>query len=191
MDSADNASVTLNDVTLSASDKERALSIYASPDADIDINGSDISANMYALNLASDSPNANISVDNSTVTGWCAVQSWSPDLTFRAEGSTLIGNNKWSGTSNAFATIVVNAPAVNNKFVFKNCTIEANQYGDQPQWFALFRTSATMIFENCKFKMNGTEVIDLQDIVNNFAFTTQEIIDNSTLVINGETILPQ
>ena len=192
LDGANDASVTLNDVVVDAAGKERAVSIYGSEDVEVNVNGSEVIAQKYAINLASNSPNAEINIQNSSITGWCAIQSWSPDATINVQNSTLTGINQWSGTSNAFGTIVVNAPATGNTFTFTNCRIESEQLGDQPQWFILLKQGATLIFENCTFVYNGQE-LTMDDLYENFndyiAFTSYEAIENTHLVINGETIL--
>ena len=193
IDEADGSSVTLNDVKVDAANKERAISIWGSDDVEVNVNGSEVEAIKYAINIAGSNDNVELNIDNSTVTGWCAFQSWSPNSVINVNNSTLIGNNQWSGTSNAFGTIVINEGATGNVITIRNSRIEANQYGDQKQWFVLFKDAATVIFEDCTFWKNGTEItmdeIFSSNFGNYFAFTSQAAIDGSHLVINGETVL--
>lgn len=195
VDTAANASITLNGVTVDASDKERAVSIYGSDNVKLNIDDSSLSSDKYTINLASNSSDAKINIANTTVTGWCAVQTWSANATINVENSTLIGlNDKGYNAAgwNNFSTIVINEPANGSVITVKNSRIEANQTTGNKQTFLSFRAAsgATVVFENCTFWKDGTQITDLQEIVNNIQFTSQAAIDNSHLTINGVVVLP-
>ena len=195
IDTANTASVELNGVTVDAADKERAVSIYGSEDVEISINGSDVVANKYAINLASNSPNAEINIENSTVTGWCAVQTWSTNAEINISNSTLIGNNTFTYNAegwNNFSTIVINEPAAGSVITIRNSRIEANQTTGNKQTFVSFRagSGATVVFDNCTFWKDGVEITDMEEIVNNITFTSWDAINNSHLTINGVTVFP-
>ena len=194
LDTAPGASVTLNDVKVDAGNKERGVSLYNSENAEVNVNSSELDADYYTVNIASNCPNTELNVENSTITGWCAFQTWSANVTINVNNSTLIGLNDKSYNAegwNDFSTIVINEPAQGSVITIRNSRIEANQTTGNKQTFVSFRAAsgATVIFENCTFWKDGVEITDLQEIVNNIQFTSQDAIDNSHLTINGVTIL--
>ena len=194
LDTAEGASVTLNDVVVDAADKERAVSVYDSPNAEIVINSSTLDSDYYTVNISSGSPGTTLDVDNSKITGWCAFQTWSSDVMINVNNSTLIGLNDKAYNAagwNNFSTIVINEPAEGSVIVVRNSRIEANATTGNEQTFLSFRAAngATVIFENCTFWKNGVEITDLQEIVDNIHFISQAAIDNSHLTINGVTVL--
>ncbi|MBO4933689.1 MAG: hypothetical protein J5441_00760 [Clostridia bacterium] len=194
IDTAPGASVTLNDVKVDAGDKERGVSLYNSENAEVSVNSSELDADYYTVNVASNCPNAELNVENSKITGWCAFQTWSANVTINVNNSTLIGLNDKTYNAdgwNNFSTIVINEPAQGSVITVRNSRIEANQTTGNKQTFVSFRAAsgATVIFENCTFWKDGVQITDMQEIVNNIQFTSQAAIDNSHLTINGVTIL--
>ena len=194
LDTAEGASVTLNDVVVDAADKERAISVYNSPNAEIDINSSTLDADYYTVNVASNAPGTTLNVENTTITGWCAFQTWSSNVEINVDNSTLIGlNNKPYNAAgwNNFSTIVINEPAQGSVITIRNSRIEANATTGNKQTFVSFRAAsgATVIFENCTFWKDGVEITDLQEIVSNINFTSWDAVNNSHLTINGVTVL--
>ena len=120
---------------------------------------------------------------------------WSKNATINVNNSTLVGNNTFTYNAdgwNNFSTIVINEPADGSVITIRNSRIEANQTTGNKQTFCSFRATdgATVVFDNCTFWKDGVEITDIQEIVDNFSFTSQEAIDNSHLTINGEVVLP-
>ena len=130
----------------------------------------EVSASYYAINVYEDANHAynpEITVRNTTlknVSGYCAINIWAQGTKATFENSTLIGVNKWSGTSDDFATIVlVNDKAADNAknstLAFTNCTIKAVMQGTAIEYLLDARASgAKATFDGCKFFVNGTEV---------------------------------
>ena len=156
---AEPITVTLNNVDLNGPTQgtyTRGISIYDVPKVKVVMDNCSLSANYYAINLASAAPNAEIVVKNTTLTGWCAFQTHSPYSNVTFENCTLIGlNDKGFNADgwNDFATVVVNGYSEGNPdpdgahggtFTFKNCRIEANQTTGNTQYLLSVRAKNTM-----------------------------------------------
>ena len=121
-----------------------------------------ISADHYALNIASNAVAPKVTVRNSTfegIDGYCAFQTFTAGTVATFENCTLVGNNKWSGNDDDFATLVINTTANESELTFKNCRIEANEQGTANEYLLDVRVSdASVTFDGCKFFVNGAEV---------------------------------
>ena len=189
---AEPITVTLNNVDLNGPTQgtyTRGISIYDVPKVKVVMDNCSLSANYYAINLASAAPNAEIVVKNTTLTGWCAFQTHSPYSNVTFENCTLIGlNDKGFNADgwNNFATVVVNGYSEGNPdpdgahggtFTFKNCRIEANQTTGNTQYLLSVRAkNTTLIAENCSFYVDGTE-ISIEDVPN-YVSVYPEVIDS-------------
>ena len=189
---AEPITVTLNNVDLNGPTQgtyTRGISIYDVPKVKVVMDNCSLSANYYAINLASAAPNAEIVVKNTTLTGWCAFQTHSPYSNVTFENCTLIGlNDKGFNADgwNNFATVVVNGYSGGNPdpdgahggtFTFKNCRIEANQTTGNTQYLLSVRAkNTTLIAENCSFYVDGTE-ISIEDVPN-YVSVYPEVIDS-------------
>lgn len=189
---AEPITVTLNNVDLNGPTQgtyTRGISIYDVPKVKVVMDNCSLSANYYAINLASAAPNAEIVVKNTTLTGWCAFQTHSPYSNVTFENCTLIGlNDKGFNADgwNDFATVVVNGYSEGNPdpdgahggtFTFKNCRIEANQTTGNTQYLLSVRAkNTTLIAENCSFYVDGTEV-SIEDVPN-YVSVYPEVIDS-------------
>jgi len=189
---AEPITVTLNNVDLNGPTQgtyTRGISIYDVPKVKVVMDNCSLSANYYAINLASAAPNAEIVVKNTTLTGWCAFQTHSPYSNVTFENCTLIGlNDKGFNADgwNNFATVVVNGYSEGNPdpdgahggtFTFKNCRIEANQTTGNTQYLLSVRAkNTTLIAENCSFYVDGTEV-SIEDVPN-YVSVYPEVIDS-------------
>ena len=189
---AEPITVTLNNVDLNGPTQgtyTRGISIYDVPKVKVVVDNCSLSANYYAINLASAAPNAEIVVKNTTLTGWCAFQTHSPYSNVTFENCTLIGlNDKGFNADgwNDFATVVVNGYSEGNPdpdgahggtFTFKNCRIEANQTTGNTQYLLSVRAkNTTLIAENCSFYVDGTEV-SIEDVPN-YVSVYPEVIDS-------------
>lgn len=142
----------------------RAINVYSTKNYTVTLDNCNVSANHYALNIAAQNENTNVIVRNSTLTGYAAIQTYSPNTNATFDTCTLIGVNTWSGSTDDFATIVFGASASNSKMSFKNCTIEANHSGTASEKFldvqgsTTYASNAVVTFENCKFYDNGDDV---------------------------------
>ncbi len=158
-DNSEPVTLTLSGVEIDGSDIERGVSVYGNEGVSIVVDNCSISADHYALNIASNNTDAKVIVRNSTLTGYSAFQTWSADTNATFENCTLIGNNKWSGGTDDYAAIVIVNTAENSTLTFKNCRIEANEQGTASEALLSARaTGATVTFDGCKFFVNGTEV---------------------------------
>ena len=174
MDNTEDVTVTLVGVKLDAADKERGISFYNnSGDLDVTIIDCEITANYYGVNVASQNDKATLNIKDSTLTGYCAFQTHSPNTVATFDNCVLEGVNKWYNnaeypTANNFATIVVNSLANNSTLTFNNCTIIATEQESATapagQWSATQAhiednaTGTTINWNNCTFIKNGVEV---------------------------------
>ena len=142
----------------------RGISVYGTQNVTIVVDNSSVSANYYALNIASANENVKVVVKNTTITGWCAFQTWSAGTKATFENCTLIGNNDKTYNAdgwNNFATVVINEGTTNVELTFKDCRIEANQTTGNKQYLMSVRASgAKVTMDGCTFFANGTEIAD-------------------------------
>ena len=157
IDGVEDVTLNLVDVDIDASDKERGVSVYDAPGTEINVVDSTVSASMYSINIASNSPGSVVNVkDSNMVSGWCGVQTWSANSTINIENSTIAGiNDKGYNADgwNNFSTIVINEPATNSTINIKNSKIIAqveNQgTAEEPKYnkqtFLSFRSTYTTV----------------------------------------------
>ena len=142
----------------------RGISVYGTQNVTIVVDNSSVSANYYALNIASENENVKVVVKNTTLTGWCAFQTWSAGTRATFENCTLIGLNDKTYNAdgwNNFATVVINTDTTNVELTFKDCRIEANQTTGNKQYLMSVRASgAKVTMDGCTFFANGTEIAD-------------------------------
>lgn len=175
-DNTEPVTLTLSGVDIDGSDLERGISVYGNADVTIVIDNCSVSADHYSLNIASENTNANVVIRNSTLIGYSGFQTWSSNTKATFENCTLIGSNKWSGTSDDYATIVVVAGAENAELTFKNCRIEANELGTaSEQLLSVREAGASVTFNGCTFFVNGTEVTGA-DIQNNMSVKSDTVL---------------
>ena len=118
-----------------------------------------IESHYYAINTtSSNSGNIEIVIRNSTISGWAALNVWSNvNVTF--ENCTIVGT---AISAESFGAIVVNTDATGSTFNFKNCTIETNNVAEGSGMKMInVRADSTFTFEGCTFKVNGEEVSEL------------------------------
>ena len=140
----------------------RGVSVYGNSDVTIVADNSSVSANYYALNIASANDNVKATIRNTTLTGWCAFQTWSAGTKATFENCTLIGNNDKTYNAdgwNNFATVVINEGTTGVELTFNNCRIEANQTTGNKQYLLSVRASgAKVTLNNCTFFADGSEI---------------------------------
>ena len=153
---------------------------------------SSVSANYYALNIAGENDNVTATIRNTTLTGWCAFQTWSAGTKATFENCTLIGNNDKTYNAdgwNNFATVVINEDTTNVELTFKDCRIEANQTTGNKQYLMSVRASGAKVnLDGCTFFANGTEIADedLGNYLNIYSVASDLVltIDGSVIPIN-------
>ena len=109
----------------------RGISTYQQDTDTINVaieNGSEISDCYYPLNIAGDGY-ANVTITNSTLSGYCALNTWGTNNTISVSGSTLVGNNYYDGTSDHFSVIPQN-PNAEFTLSLTDCEIYAYQHSD-------------------------------------------------------------
>jgi len=174
MDNTADVTVTLVDVKLDAADKERGISFYNnSGDLDVTIIDCEITARHYGVNVAGQNAKATLNIKDSTLTGYCAFQTYSPNTVATFDNCVLKGVNNWYNNTqypyaNNFATVVVNSLANNSTLTFNNCTVIATEQDSATapagQWPATQAhiidkaTGTTINWNNCTFIKNGVEV---------------------------------
>ena len=167
----------------------RGVSVYGTQNVTIVADNSSVSANYYALNIASANDNVKAVIKNTTLTGWCAFQTWSAGTKATFENCTLIGNNDKGYNAdgwNNFATVVINEGTTGVELTFNNCRIEANQTTGNKQYLLSVRASgAKVTLNNCTFFANEAEIADedLGSYLNIYSAASDLV-----LTIDGEAI---
>ena len=116
--SAPNISVAFKDmgiVCANTGTDTRGINVdKAVTDSTVSLDGCSVSAKYYPINLTGGT-GVTIAATNSTVTGWCALNSGSTDATVTFKGCTLNSHNFVGSNAggNAFAAIVLNYDGVN------------------------------------------------------------------------------
>lgn len=100
----------------SASADVRAISFDDNcPPSTVVFNACTVSASFYAINIIPGSQGHNITIKNTTVAGWAAINCYANNSTFNVENSTLIGlNDKSESPWNDYATIIFDGNGLYN-----------------------------------------------------------------------------
>lgn len=153
-------SITLNNVELDAANAERGISFYNnSKKISLEMNNCTVTADHYAVNVASNNTDIEVIAKNSNITGYAAVQTWSANSKITLENCTLTGVNKWNGNDNDFNTVTVVNNAQNAVVTLKNCAIKNITNGTAKQYFFGIRAEgATVTATGCTYENNGTAV---------------------------------
>lgn len=187
-------SITLNDVDVigplqdTGATYTRGISFYKVANASLTVSGGSISANYYAINIASECPNFILNASNSNVSaGWCAYQTWSENTKATFTDCILQGTNDKSYNAdgwNNFATIVYNEDLTSTELNLNNCTIKSivvpNAEGNaNKQYYMSIRSPGAVInVDNCTFYYSdGTTTKSYSDLLNTEG-ALQAVIDN-------------
>lgn len=171
----------------------RGISAYNNADITIILNNCEISANYYALNIASDNEDCKVYAKNCVITGWCAYQTWSESSFAEFTECKLQGINDKSYNAdgwNGFATVVINddgvTAATNSSIIFNSCELTATQTTGNTQDIISFRVNSTATFNSCTFKVDGSNVTEIpMDVDPNVTATV--VIDGTTSTVTGVT----
>lgn len=146
----------------------RGISFYGNKNITLVMDDCSVSANYYAVNIAGGNENVNVVIKNTTLTGWCAAQTWSANSNMTFENCTLIGKNDKTYNAdgwNNFATFVVNVDAGGSVLNFNNCTIEANQTTGNVQNLISIRADSTINCNGCTFIVDGTKLNTVEEVL--------------------------
>ena len=86
----------------------RAVSVMYSDDVELNIIGCKFNTKTYAVNITGQCGSIDVVIDDSEISGFCAIQTWAEKAEIKIIESWIIGDNPNPGYSNAFAAIVVN-----------------------------------------------------------------------------------
>ena len=208
----DDSNVTLKNLTINgptSGSYTRGLNI-GDKDTTLNIENCNISCNNYAINIISDTDNLTLNVENSTISGWSAINHHGSSGNITVNGSTLVGINNNSGPTNAFATIVIDGNALfipnstvqNNSVTITDSLIVAKQNGDQKQYWITFQYGAndnqanvsiddkTLILDDFNGKDKRTEINNagFNNIIKLFLSNEQKetLRNNGYIVVDNE-----
>ena len=160
----------------------RGISFYETGTVNLIMDNCSVSTNYYAINIALKCTDVNLTLRNTTLTGYAALQTHSPNTEITLDHCVLIGNNNFAKDEwNSFATVVINETAGNTKLVLNDCTIHANQPTGNTQYYLSVRSENNVIeLNNCKYVYNGTEQT-LQDAMKNVQLYNK----NNSIKVDG------
>ncbi|MBQ7405031.1 MAG: hypothetical protein IJV90_01265, partial [Candidatus Methanomethylophilaceae archaeon] len=120
--------VSISDLVVDATDLERGINLSGNGPMTLVLEDVDITANHYALNVASFNTLPTIDVTGGSLTGYCAFQTWSNSTKATFTGTTMNGVNQWTEPGdNSFATIVVNSNITGAAITLSGCTVTASE----------------------------------------------------------------
>ena len=136
----------------------RGISFYNTSESSLTADNCTFSCNYYAINVAGSCPDFKLNMTNSTISGWCAYQTWSENTNATFTDCTLVGTNDKGYDEegwNNFATIVFNTGSNSTKLTLDNCTIKAiakpdekKENGYNTQYYMSIRSSEAVIYVN-------------------------------------------
>ena len=186
---ANNVDLNLNNLSVSGTNCERGVQVNGGiTGVTLNIVNCEITATYYSLNICDDA-SVNLSVDNSTITGWSAINAWSAEYTISVTNSQLIGLNDKNYNANGwnnFATVVLEGDTTGQTTTgsssvtvyIANTTIAANSTTGNHQsaiGFNLNSRNNIVVIDNCTFSFENSELND--QYYNNG--------ENNSLIIDG------
>lgn len=166
----------------------RGISFYNTDEVEVNLimDNCSVSTNYYAINIASECKDVNVTLRNTTLIGYAALQTHSPNTEITLDNCVLTGNNNFEKDEwNRFATVVINQTAGNTKLVLNNCTIHANQPTGNTQYYLSVRSENNAIeLNNCKYIYNGTEQT-LEEAMKNVQLYSQ----NNSIKVDGVEVV--
>ena len=180
----ENSTLTISGVNLHQSNVgdpnyERTISIGGTTNCTLNVYDSTLTNDShYPINVAGENTNLTINVENSVIEGYCAVNVWSAGTIVNLKGSTLRGVGKESGSSNSFATLVINEGATNVLMNINDCVVEAIQNGSPFEAFFFVKASGCAINSTntiYKFKRSSTADYEIYDSI-------EKVVDYNTFI---------
>ena len=144
---------TVKNLIVNGNTLERAIQINSNlSNVKLNVLNCDFTATMYCMNICSNTNHCDITVKESTFTGWSALNSYASNSSFTFENSTLVGINRYSSASNDYATIVFDGGSIaesvdtqnsiNSTVSLKGCTVIAKELGTNNQNWINFQYGA-------------------------------------------------
>ncbi len=104
----------------------RGITVWGTKNLTLVLDNCSVEANHYALNIASDNKNIEVIAKNTNITGYSAVQTYSPDTKCTFTNCALTGINQWSKVgNNGFDTIKIQSGATETTMNFSDCSLAA------------------------------------------------------------------
>ena len=150
----------------------RGISVWGNTNLELIIEDSVIDiVNYYALNVTDNNTGLKLTVRNSKISGWAAVNFLASNAEVVFENCTLIGFSDNKPAGNAFAAIVIArdgaVSAKNNKVTFNNCKVEATTDGTAEEFILSIQATTAnnaLNFTNCEFDYSqGTAFFGLSN----------------------------
>jgi hypothetical protein len=146
---------------------ERGISLFKTTDVEFTMNECELSSVSYGLNLASGNNGTVVTINNSHIVSYGALNIWANTAVINVNDSVLEGVNNYSEESNNFGTIVLNGghydydnlglkagdTGQNNVLNIKNTQVIATENGACTQYAVVIQGACvgnTVTFENCE-----------------------------------------
>ena len=152
----------------------RGLSVWgANGDVNITLDNVKLTANYYALNIAGGNTDVEVNITDSTLEGWCALQTWSSDAQFTISDSVLRGINDKTYNAegwNDFATIVVNEGVSGAKIdIFGSEIAAETTAGNFQQLFSIRAADNAVNLKGCTLSAAASPAYPFSEIYSNAA----------------------
>ena len=148
--------VVIKNVTVvAATGCERGINIIGNP-SNLTLENVTVNGGYYGINFASSANGANVTVKNSEISSWGAINVNGDDHDVVVENSTLIGTNTYSTTTNSFGVIAL--ACSNSSITVNGGTIKAIAKGTEYQWIVSGNSGAysnTTVTINAQLTLEG------------------------------------
>ena len=166
----------------------RGLSVWkANGNVNITLDNVKLTSNYYALNIAGENTDVDVNITNSTLEGWCALQTWSNDTKFTIRNSVLRGINDKSYNAdgwNDFSTIVVNEDVSGTQIdIFDSEILAKTENGNFQSLFSIRAAGNALNLSDCTLSAEGSHRID--ESTTEEQYCSYNVVDRSTLKIDG------
>lgn len=160
-------SVIIKNMTIEGASLERAIQINQNKlNVTLDIINVTATGSYYTVNICSGTT-CYLNIEDSTITGWGAVNAWAKGYLLTIKNSVLNGINPHTGKSDNFATVILEGDTTyatdlhssDNVVVIENTTISASQTGGKRQDLIGFNNQSErnhVTLTDCKFVYDGT-----------------------------------
>ena len=166
----------------------RGLSAWkANGNVNITLDNVKLTSNYYALNIAGENTDVDVNITNSTLEGWCALQTWSNDTKFTIRNSVLRGINDKSYNAdgwNDFSTIVVNEDVFGTQIdIFDSEILAKTENGNFQSLFSIRAAGNALNLSDCTLSAEGSHRIG--ESTTEEQYCSYNVVDGSTLKIDG------